>query len=186
MSIDQLGYVRTNAQKRFHKAMLCSCLPKIYGEKIASEKERLLKLHGLEDILQEVMIITPRRMGKTVAAAMFIAALLLCGPPNCEIVVFSVAMRLSRKMIGLIDSMILSYPGGKSRLMSPHTQETITVRGQTQGDVRKCLSLPGNSNVSSFFIVFLRDFGLWEGLYKRKEIRDNIYAYIHLLDKNNI
>ena len=149
--LDEFGLVRTDVQKRFHEGMLNACLPKIYGDNISSEKERLLKETGKKRISQELLIITGRRMGKTTASAMFIAALLIAGPPGCKIVVFSVAMRSSRKMISMIDKFIKQHPTGRSKLINPHTQERITCSGDSEHVIKTCLSLPGTKGVSILF-----------------------------------
>lgn len=80
-TLDNLGYERTESQKRFHNEMIRSALPHIYGTSdFEAHKERILEHHGLPDVQYEILICTPRRWGKTTSVAMFIAALLL----ECE------------------------------------------------------------------------------------------------------
>lgn len=148
VTLDSLGLIRTDQQKVFHRHMVNAVLPKIYGDTLMTHKERILKENNWDDIKQEVLVVTPRRFGKTWGVAMFSAACLIC-IPNFEIVIFSMALRASRKMLALIDKFLTRHPEGSKMICRPHTQESLSLEGPESGDERTCKSFPGRSEVSS-------------------------------------
>lgn len=150
-TLDELGLVRTDQQKVFHKHMVNATIPKIFGGDLTTHKERILKENNWDDIKQEVLVVTPRRFGKTWGVAMFSAACLI-EIPCFEIVIFSMALRASRKMLALIDKFISRHPEGSKMVCHPHTQESLTLKGTEPGDERLCKSFPGRSEVRKSFL----------------------------------
>jgi len=59
-------------------ADVCGC--SIYGDDWPRVSERVLKEFGIVRLRPEVLVQTPRRFGKTVSIAMFVAAMLLSCP----------------------------------------------------------------------------------------------------------
>jgi hypothetical protein len=69
---------RAPHQAMFHEKFFTSCLPHIYGSEWEWNQKRVLKQYNLTRIKSEVMVIAPRRFGKTVSVAMIVAAMALC------------------------------------------------------------------------------------------------------------
>ncbi len=127
--------------------MINSVIPKIFGDELQCHLSDLLKENGWDQIMQELLCVTPRRFGKTWAVAMFVAAVLIC-VPGIEVAIFSMAMRASRKMLGLVDKFVSAHAEGKIMIIKPHNQEFLTLKGSAYvGDERKCYSYPGKSEV---------------------------------------
>ena len=61
------GFVeRTESQRRFHREMLIAALPHIYGaQDFEQNRDRILAEFGCDEVKFEVLIICPRRWGKT-------------------------------------------------------------------------------------------------------------------------
>jgi len=153
-TLNEFGYVRTPQQMMFHENMINACLPIIYGKDLNANLSRIMEENGWDDIMQELLCVTPRRFGKTWAVAMFVAASLI-NIPNVEIVIFSMALRASRKMLGLVDKFTAKHELGVRMLCRPHNQEQLTLRGlDNADDERKCHSFPGKSDVC--FIIIIR------------------------------
>jgi hypothetical protein len=153
-TLDEFGYKRTDQQKVFHEHMINACLPIIFGDELDYHTEKILKENDWEAILQELLCVTPRRFGKTWAVAMFVATILI-NVPNIEIVIFSMAMRASRKMLALVDKFISRHERGNQMICRPHNQECLTLRGNFGvDDKRVCQSFPGRSDVTIYIYIY--------------------------------
>ena len=87
--LDQgFGVKRSEIQVKIHKAFLEACLPKIYQGAWDQNKARILREFMLSKLMQEVLVVMPRRRGKTWATAMLAAALILM-VPGASVAVFS-------------------------------------------------------------------------------------------------
>lgn len=82
------GIKRSEIQVKIHKAFLEACLPKVYQTSWDENKPRILREFMLKKLKQEVLVVMPRRRGKTYATAMMAAALILT-VPACSVAVFS-------------------------------------------------------------------------------------------------
>ncbi len=145
--LDTLGYKRSKGQYTFHKAFIGACLKKIYGEDIYRDLNRLLKEYDLEELRSDVIICTPRRFGKTMSVALFVAAYLLT-QPNAEISIFSTGRRASRKILALIWQIIVKLAGTPS-IVVVYNQEALEVRG-TGDFTSKCFSYPSKVQIDNF------------------------------------
>lgn len=76
----EFGLKPTFNQITFFESMIRACLKFIYRYDFEQNVDRLMKENNWDEIIQEVLIITARRMGKTTAVAMFVAALMICVP----------------------------------------------------------------------------------------------------------
>lgn len=85
------GVLRSEIQVKIHKAFLEACLPKIYQGAWDENKPRILREFALKKLMQEVLVVMPRRRGKTYATAMMAAALILT-VPDISVAVFSTGM----------------------------------------------------------------------------------------------
>jgi hypothetical protein len=97
--LNNLGeWVRSADQQLFHEHFLIACLPHIYGKDWNANGARVMASLGIDKIDYEVLCQTPRRFGKTVSVAMFVAVLALCCP-GIKISVFSTGSRASKSMV---------------------------------------------------------------------------------------
>jgi hypothetical protein len=146
-TLDSLGFVRTKAQVRFHEEFIKASIPHIYpGMEFEDHKEEILASNGMETLLTECLVCTPRRFGKTTACAMYCAALALC-TPEAWISIFSTGQRASTMLLELTSKMIMNAPDGKSRILKKNTEQ-LYIRGDGPGDVRRIYSYPSSVQVS--------------------------------------
>ncbi len=135
--LNNLGYVRSKDQMWFHQAFFQACLPKIYGKEWENSSMRVMESYGITDIRYEVMAMTPRRWGKTVSVAMFVAALLL-DVPGLTIAVFSTGKRASGSLTELVKKMICNVKGGAARVVKA-----------SQEDLYIAAHAPANGSINS-------------------------------------
>ncbi len=138
--LDSLGYARSNGQRTFHKAFIGACLQKIYGEDIYPELPRLLREFDLDRLRRDVIVQSPRRFGKTVGVALFVAGCLWT-LPNIEISIFSTGQRASMKLLALIYVMVTKLAGSTNAILAYNKQETLQVRCAT-GEKTLCSAYP--------------------------------------------
>lgn len=148
-TLDNLGVVRTPGQKRFHREFFCACLPHIYGsDEFERDRERILKRFDFKEIRYEVLVVCPRRWGKTYGVSMFMAALMWC-VPDMWISIFSTGQRASTSMLELIGKWIANLSGdGVNRILAKN-HEKIYLRGDSNSDRRRCYSYPSSVQVRS-------------------------------------
>ena len=139
--LDRLGYTRSATQKQIHKGMVASILPRIFRYESDSEIKIAMAQYNLKETSQQFMVLCPRRHGKTIATALFIAAYLLA-IPTCMVSVYSTARRASQELLNLIKKMINTLPMAK-QFESISNQETYEI--SINGDKRRCSSYPGCS-----------------------------------------
>jgi hypothetical protein len=121
--------------------MLLASLPHIYGPAdFEANRERILAEHGTDKVMYEVLIICPRRWGKTFSVAMFCAAALLTCP-HMNISVFSTGQRASSSLLDLCAKFALST--GKARVLKKN-QENFHLKGSSSDDVRVLNSFPSS------------------------------------------
>ncbi len=142
-SLDEFGFKRHTNQIHFHEEMIKACLRIIYRSDFEQNIDR---------VVQEVLIITARRIGKTTAVAIFAAALLMC-VPTIELMIFSVSLNSSRKMLMMIQDFLEGHSIGNGMIKRPTNKDKITVIGGPN-DRRTCESRPGRGQVSN--LVFKR------------------------------
>lgn len=131
-TLDQFGMKRSEDQKLFHRNFLIACLPKIYGSEWDQHKRRVLREFGIPRIDFEVMIITPRRWGKTVSVAMFVTAILIC-VPGIEMGIFSTGSRASGSLMEKIVSFIGKIPGAKDRIVKANQEDLFVALERLHG-----------------------------------------------------
>lgn len=147
------GFARSEHQKEFHEAFIQACLPHIYENDWENNAVRVMESLGLQRIQHEVLIATPRRWGKTISVAMFVAALLLCRP-GIKIAVFSTGKRASSSLTGEVIKMI-DRLGHKNRIVKQNLEELYVsiVPAETGGGTQSAKALqtaPETSRLGSF------------------------------------
>lgn len=115
-------------QIKFHRSMLMSMVPLIYGddwENYAENIRQSLRLEEGEKIKQQVVISTPRRYGKTVSVAMFCAALLYALPGH-QIACFSPFGRQSDLFTDMVYKFFIQLPNGIGMVAKKNNEKLIT------------------------------------------------------------
>ncbi|KAK3284444.1 hypothetical protein CYMTET_3905 [Cymbomonas tetramitiformis] len=141
--LDSFGMERTNSQKMFHRAFLGATLAHIYGSNdFERHRTRILAQNDMEDPSFEVLVVTPRRWGKTTSVAMFVAALLLA-VPDMWVSVFSTGQRASSSLLEQVCKMVCHVPQGSTRILR-RNQEQVFIRGDSPADVRRMYSYPSS------------------------------------------
>jgi hypothetical protein len=134
------GFVkRSRQQKQFHFWFTQALLPRFYGNEWTMRAQQVLfqfthpqeAPNGLEKTRPEVLVITPRRYGKTWSIAMFVASLLI-NLPGIKITVFSVAHRSSKWLMQKVAKFIGDIEGGRERICK-YNQEELFVSAYPLG-----------------------------------------------------
>lgn len=142
--LDGLGYMRSNHQRDFHELFIGACLPQFYGDDLDRCLIRILEENGLDAIHSEVMVVTPRRWGKTMAVALFLAAYLYTQPDG-DVCVYSIARRTSTMLVLKVYKMVVALAGG-THVIKRSNQEVLEVLN-IHGSISKCSSYPAASKI---------------------------------------
>jgi hypothetical protein len=116
--------IPSDDQLLFLEACLFACLPKIYGDSDwATHHVRVLYQWQKKEIDYFLMIITARRMGKTMGVSMFCAALLL-HVPGLTIAVYSTGRRASKLLKELVEKLVrMSGDENALRIINSNQEE---------------------------------------------------------------
>jgi len=142
-TLDQFGLVRSKNQREFHREMIKSVLPLIFKDDLDENLDDLLREYECSELKSEVMIITPRRWGKTYSVAMFVVAC-AAGIENLEQAIFSTSRRASKKLLDLVFKLLRRIPSLRDSVIVRNV-ETIWIRG-AGGDIRKIYSYPSKAS----------------------------------------
>ncbi len=112
--LDTLGYRRSKHQRWFHKAFIGASLKKIVGDDLYKNLGTLLEEFELDEIRTDVILYTPRRFGKTMAVALYLAGYLWT-QPSCEVSVYSPGRRASTKLLVAVWKMLVALNGGQEK-----------------------------------------------------------------------
>ena len=144
-TLDAFGLVRSKNQREFHREMIKAVLPHIFKDDLDENLDDLLREYECEQFKSEVMIITPRRWGKTYSVAMFVVA---CAAAigNLEQAIFSTGRRASKKLLDLIFKLLRKVPDLRNSVIVRNV-ETIWIRGpEGDDDIRKIYSYPSKAS----------------------------------------
>ncbi len=149
--VDNPPRPRSTAQQRMHKAFTCASLKKIVGPDLPKYLEEAFTLCEMVELRSDVIVLFPRRHGKTEGTARFVAVYLLT-QPGASISVFSTGIRTARKMLLKIVEILMKLH--ESVTESPaqfetHNKEEIGVYG-FHGKVSKCFSYPSKVQIDVF------------------------------------
>ena len=143
-TLDMFGLTRSKMQVSFHEAFLSSCSQDLYKMDKDTDFVAVHARQGWENFKQSTLCLTPRRMGKTTAIAMFVSAYLFC-VPETTIAIFSTGRRASLKLLQQVRSMLLKLPDAEQRVGNIKNKEDLTVLGNNKHDTRRVSSFPGNA-----------------------------------------
>jgi len=154
-ALDSFGVVRSKDQKRFHNEMIRAVLPQIYKTDLEANIERLLAENNWADVQQQLMIVTPRRWGKTWSVAMFVAAFAYACS-STEQSIFSTGRRASQKLLELVYKFLCRLDGAKESIMK-YNVETIWMEGDLPGEehATKIFSYPSKVKIELIFFFLL-------------------------------
>lgn len=113
--LNSFGLIRTKQQRQFHEAGILGSLQHIHGQTFERGRIKIMKKRKLKELRTEILVVTPRRYGKTTMVAMLAAAFLLC-IPGIRIAIFSTGRRASQSLMDLIVHFIMKIDGGKERI----------------------------------------------------------------------
>lgn len=154
--LNNMGYTRSPDQVLFHHSYVMACLPLIYGSDWPRNSVRVMKSYRLQQLEQLVLVLTPRRIGKTVSVAMFVGSLLLC-IPGLTIAVFSTCQRASTAIMKLVLKIMSGIPDTARRILA-NNKETLQIGetalpagvGPNSAMAKKMANTPGVSVLNCF------------------------------------
>jgi hypothetical protein len=130
-TLDQMGLKRSKNQReyalatsgahsltrrRFHCEMTKSIIRQIFREDLPDNLDALFDEFGTDEFESQLMIVTPRRWGKTTSVAMFCVAA-AAAIENLEQAIFSTGRRASQKLLELIYHLLCRVPGMKESIV---------------------------------------------------------------------
>jgi len=142
--LDRLGksrYIRTSVQKDIHNGMIGAVMPRLFQNDSDSDMRKSMRMHNMKQIKQQFMVLAGRRVGKTIATAMFTAAYLL-SVPSCNICVFSTGRRASNLFLQEVKSLLSEDPIFAALIATDNSEHLCL---DVNGDKRKISSFPGNA-----------------------------------------
>jgi len=133
----------SSKQCQWHLQMLGPSLPYIVGPKrFRDNSRRYLSLIGATEVQTNCFITAPRREGKTVGIAFYVACLLYA-VPDAVISVFSQSQRASGKMMKEILTFYNMFPGARDSIIRNNAEE-LSVR--MDGNLRSLFCYPAAVN----------------------------------------
>jgi len=158
--------VRTNEQRLFHNWFTQAILPHIYKQEWEANSvralhhvSRLMHLPAgkyLKKVHSEVLVITPRRFGKTVSTAAFVAAV-VATVPGISVAVFSINQRVSDWFMEKVVKFVYDIPDAPRRMVVQNREhlflsETPLSAGASinSHEAKVRISEPGTSKFYAF------------------------------------
>ncbi len=166
--LKNMGITRSEDQCRFHQAFIHACLPQIYKDDWMLNSERVLREEKVKQLYSEVLIMTPRRWGKTFSVACYVLAMML-GNPGIRIAIFSINARASRNLTEIVTRFLNTMPNEASRVVKKNQEQLYLAAhpvdrlnpnrfgvNEDAPDVSKLLSLPASvtGRFSFQFLIF--------------------------------
>lgn len=140
-ALNGFGIERSVGQRGFHRNMTMAIIHKLFKDDFAENIEFLREQFRTNEFKPEVLIITPRRFGKTWAVAMFVAACAYAIEGSNQ-AIFSTGRRASKSLLDRIHSFLVKLPGMRERIIVKNV-ETIHIQGPNgPDDIRKISSYP--------------------------------------------
>jgi hypothetical protein len=141
-------------QIKLHRQVIRAVLRQILGSDYDRLVEKVCKERGWDGPKKNLFTIASRRSGKTTGMAGLVATLLYC-VPHIQIVVYSVALRTATEFVRLVERYLCMIPGGSKMIINPGGSETLMVRGNEPGDIRRIRSFPSGGNAKNVCLSFL-------------------------------
>jgi hypothetical protein len=138
--IDQLEFPRSLHQIKFHDCFTRASLRILYGNDYDRCEKRLLHEFDSREFRNEVMIVTPRRFGKTFSVAQYCAAF-TASVLGKEVAIFSTGRRASKKILDLVVRFLEPILRPTQRIVT-RNQEEVHVFDEETGKRNKVCSYP--------------------------------------------
>jgi len=140
-ALNSFGLTRSKNQRWFHRQMSQAIIRKLFKDDFAENIDFLREQFQVDDFKPEVMIITPRRWGKTYSVAMFVAACAYAIEGTTQ-AIFSTGRRASKKLLDLIYQLLCKLPGMRESIIVKNVEE-IRIQGPGgPSDIRTICSYP--------------------------------------------
>jgi len=143
------GKKRNELQCKMHDKMLAAILPHIFGDEWKFSHEEILKRCGLEFTKRYMLFGCPRRNGKTLAIAMFNAAVMRCMPFRTRIAVFGRDATASALLFKETLRFAYQTDGGEVgwHVGTTNTHPTLRYsrRGRGDPEANELIAMPGTS-----------------------------------------
>ena len=149
-AIDAADYPRSHHQRKFHESFIKASLRSIYTDDYAICEKRLQARYDTDYINPIVMIVTPRRFGKTYSVAQYVAAY-SAAIHGKEVAIFSTGRRASKKMLDLVMKFLVPLIKGKKRIYTRNVEEVIVEQLEPPYLRNKVCSYPAKVQVCMFF-----------------------------------
>lgn len=152
-----LSYVEewSDNQMFFIHLMMMTAASWIYGEELKYNKFNILMKNGWPKLCEFLMILAPRREGKTYCVAAFAAAMLV-SIPKIKVYVYSNGKRASTAMGGVIKNFLEMSKKKRNFNYLENNQETVSIYGLTnarnQSDLRVLKLFPSKSEISFYYL----------------------------------
>ena len=131
--------------------IITSCLPLIYGDKLESNRKRILKMLGTHDINESLLIVASRRVGKTTCIAV-VAAALLISKPSFQCSVFAMVLKAAHRVMDAIKDFLNMHPRGRKLIRERNNALTLVLVEEDHPTRKKTLEVyPATTNVRSLF-----------------------------------
>jgi hypothetical protein len=148
------GVKRSEIQCEIHQEFVIATLPKIYQDSWTVNAARIKHQFRVKEVIQEVLVVMPRRRGKTYSTAMYAAACLLA-ISNCSCIIFSTGERTARLLMEVIRNMFeAAFNNGALNRddfrIETDNKECLEFYGP-DGTKRTLMCLPGSVRVSCFY-----------------------------------
>ena len=123
-TFDAFGVVRSKNQRQMHECMNQAIAQQIWRDgEFEAQLDRIMRHFGVSTLREDLMMIAPRREGKSMAVAMA-AANYAMNVETLSQAIFSTGRRASRKLHELIFRFLSRLPGAKARI-AVHNIETM-------------------------------------------------------------
>lgn len=167
--LDNLGLKRHAHQVRFHEQMILASLSKIYENEWETQYEQIMKRFNITKMKRELLFSCPRRFGKTFSVAIYCAAYML-SVPKCQVAVFSTGKRTAKKLMVLILSFLVNYPGFADCVKTKNQEDLVLSFGLNDDRILSCY--PATVKVRYMFFYF---FCRWQ----KREFIETLYFFEH-------
>lgn len=142
--LDTKGFKRSKAQREFHKHYISACLKKILREDLHRNIVKVMDMFNIKEIRSDVIVTTPRRHGKTMSVALFVAAYIY-SQPECDVSIYSTGRRASRKLLILIRKIAIAITGSDDCILT-FNEEVLKIKGKW-GGTGTCSSYPSQVKI---------------------------------------
>ena len=133
----------TDGQFLFHHAFIGTVLELIFGEAgLEGAREELAARYGYAEIRPCASVLAGRRVGKSVAVALFVAAAML-ELPRLTVVVASLRKRVSVLMMKSIQMYLKAVPGVAARIIASNSECVQLCSEGDPLDIREIKCVPG-------------------------------------------